>query len=352
MKSILLSTLLVLGLIPVTVSAERLSLSSLQNQLNLLATMLQDTNSQLAETRAELAAAQGELSALRNNSVLKLDGVVTLTRDAAGITTVLISAANLQLVNGSGVTDSVNGLGNFVVGYNASNEAFVDRFGSHNLVVGDDQSYSDTQEIITENLHSDHGLTLTVAKDMSTVIGGDQLTSVASNRSLQVGESNNRSVGSAEAITVGASKTVTVGVNKTVTVGADQTQNIGGSDTISVGMEQNVNIGGDQALSIGANRSIAVAGDKIENIGGSASLDVATDASATYARNLSVIIGKELSVDAGDQVQLQTGTASALLKKDGNIQIEGKDITLRGSGGVNVEASGNVVIRGSQILQN
>jgi len=345
MKTKLLSALLVVGLIPVTVSAERLSLSSLQNQLNLLTTMLQDTNTQLAEARQELAA-------LKNNSVLMLDGVVTLTRDAAGNATMLISAANLQLVNGSGFTDSVNGLGNFVIGYNVNNEAFVDRFGSHNLVVGDDQSYPNTQEIITKNLHSDRGLTLTVTENMSTMIGGDQSESVASNRSLVVGRSNARTVGGAEAITVGASKTVTVGTDQTEDIGGSETITVGINKTISVGADQIQNIGANESISVGASRNITIAADKAENIGGSASMSVGDDASMNYNKDLSVIIGKNLSVDAGDQISIATGSASALMKKDGTITIQGKDISIEGSGKITVKATKDLVLKGARILEN
>jgi type VI secretion system secreted protein VgrG len=37
------------------------------------------------------------------------------------------------------------------------------------------------------------------------------------------------------------------------------------------------------------------------------------------------------------------------MKKDGTIQIKGKDITINGSGKVNVKASSDVVIKGSKV---
>jgi type VI secretion system secreted protein VgrG len=40
------------------------------------------------------------------------------------------------------------------------------------------------------------------------------------------------------------------------------------------------------------------------------------------------------------------------MKKDGTIAIQGKDITIKGSGGINVKASKNVVIKGQKILEN
>ncbi|WP_141699200.1 hypothetical protein [Candidatus Thiosymbion oneisti] len=63
-------------------------------------------------------------------------------------------------------------------------------------------------------------------------------------------------------------------------------------------------------------------------------------------------IGKNLTIDAGDSITLTTGSASISMKKDGTITIQGKDITVKGSGVINAKASKNVVIKGKKILEN
>ena len=40
------------------------------------------------------------------------------------------------------------------------------------------------------------------------------------------------------------------------------------------------------------------------------------------------------------------------MKKDGTIQIKGKDITIRGSGKINVKADSDVIIKGSKVAAN
>jgi type VI secretion system secreted protein VgrG len=40
------------------------------------------------------------------------------------------------------------------------------------------------------------------------------------------------------------------------------------------------------------------------------------------------------------------------MKKDGTINIKGKDITIEGSGKINVKASSDMTLKGSKILQN
>ncbi len=57
-------------------------------------------------------------------------------------------------------------------------------------------------------------------------------------------------------------------------------------------------------------------------------------------------------IDAGDSITIKTGKASISMKKDGTITIQGKDITVKGSGGINAKASKNVVIKGKKILEN
>ena len=47
---------------------------------------------------------------------------------------------------------------------------------------------------------------------------------------------------------------------------------------------------------------------------------------------------------AGDEIVLKTGDAQIIMKKNGAITIQGKAITIKGSG--------NVVVKGQKILQN
>jgi type VI secretion system secreted protein VgrG len=63
-------------------------------------------------------------------------------------------------------------------------------------------------------------------------------------------------------------------------------------------------------------------------------------------------VGKNLTIDAADSITIKTGSASITMKKDGTITIKGKDITLEGSGKINVKASSDVVIKGSKVGVN
>jgi hypothetical protein len=57
-----------------------------------------------------------------------------------GKPTVQFSGVNVQVVNGEGKTESVNGAGNLVIGYDEN--ASRTQNGSHNLILGEEQSFS------------------------------------------------------------------------------------------------------------------------------------------------------------------------------------------------------------------
>ena len=55
---------------------------------------------------------------------------------------------------------------------------------------------------------------------------------------------------------------------------------------------------------------------------------------------------------AADEIALKVGDASITMKKDGTIAIQGKDITIKGSGKITVKADSDVVLKGQNVLSN
>jgi hypothetical protein len=104
-----------------------------------------------------------------------------------GVNEVVITGANLRIVNGLGATDTTNGLGNLIVGYNEARTctdgcliAPDDRTGSHNVVVGSEQNFASfgglvvgTQNTISGQFASVSGGTRNTASgDFASVSGG------------------------------------------------------------------------------------------------------------------------------------------------------------------------------------
>jgi type VI secretion system secreted protein VgrG len=62
------------------------------------------------------------------------------------------------------------------------------------------------------------------------------------------------------------------------------------------------------------------------------------------AGSLGIAVARSIAIEAGDQLLLKVGSASMIMKKSGEITITGSVINIKGSG--------DVVIKGSRILQN
>ena len=64
------------------------------------------------------------------------------------------------------------------------------------------------------------------------------------------------------------------------------------------------------------------------------------------------MVGKKLLINAGDEITIVTGKAKIQMKKNGDITISGKNVNIKGSGGINAKASKAVVLKGSKVTQN
>ncbi len=87
---------------------------------------------------------------------------------AGGTNTLLtISGVNVQIVNGQGSTETANGLGNLIIGYDEKGPKFTqNRTGSHNLVVGMGNNYLSYGGIVA-------GLSGLISAPYASVLGGE-----------------------------------------------------------------------------------------------------------------------------------------------------------------------------------
>ncbi len=194
--------------------------------------------------------------------------------------------------------------------------------------------------------------TINVGANSIETIGSNHSQTVAIAQTISIGAMRVDTVGAAEIRTVGAEQVMTIGADRIVTVGSDQTHTIGSDDTWTIASSQTISVGDDQSITIGGAQSLKVGKDQSNTIGGAQSTNVGKDASHDVKGAFSVKAGKTISLEAADAIVLKTGSASISMKKDGTITIEGKDITLKGSGKINVKASSDVTVKGSKILNN
>jgi hypothetical protein len=118
---------------------------------------------------------------------------------AGGEPTIRFSGVNVQVVNGTGDTSSANGLGNLIIGYNAHSDT-KPQTGSHNLVLGTEQSFTSYGGLIggsnnklTGPFSAVFGTQNTASGSHSAVIAGNHNTASGLYSSVSGGNSNTAS---------------------------------------------------------------------------------------------------------------------------------------------------------------
>jgi len=191
--------------------------------------------------------------------------------------------------------------------------------------------------------------TETVGANENITIAANRTESVGANETITIGANRSITVGASETATVALQRTHTVGVNETIAIGAAQEVAIGAAQTVAIGAMQSVNIGASQSLNVGAGQTNNIGANQSTTVGGAQTNSVAKARTTSVGEDDSLKVGKNLVIEAADSVTIKTGSASITMKKDGTITIKGKDITIEGSGKINVKASSDVVVKGSKV---
>jgi len=229
-------------------------------------------------------------------------------------------------------------------------------------------------ESITIHAEKDQGNT--VENDETTSVGNDRTETVGNNETITIGTDRKENVGSNEDITIGSNRTEAVGANEKITIGSNRTESVGSNETITIGINKAETIGVAKELTIGAayqvtvgaamNETIGAA--KAEEIGAAKSVNVGMNSSENIGKDKSVSAGKKISytcgddyslkggkkgvIDIADELTIKVGKATITMKKDGTVNIKGKDISMDASGEITIKAKKNVVIKGKKVLAN
>lgn len=283
--------------------------------------------------------------------------------------------------------------------------------GGYNEISCDDTA---GKEKVT--IHGQYDMNSTIEHDQTTTVHNNRTDTIDVNDSETVGSNQTIQIGADQKITVGANRTESVGANETITIGANRTESVGASESISIGATKTETIAIAKALTIGAGYAVTVGGGmneaigaaKAEEIGGAkivavggASVEVVgalkvvkagssisesaganigmkagANITATAGGSVGIKAGGKLSassggvmglnaggnlaaksdakvsVEAASELVLKCGGASITLKSGGEITIKGTDITIKGSGKVDVKAGGDVKVKGSNVGHN
>lgn len=190
---------------------------------------LNDALARIDDLETDLTVAQNDLAAVQGNNALDLHDYVEVIADPnfQNEYTVRFSGVNVQIVNGLEETETVNGLGNLIVGYNEARQSGVwvcsdgrydndtdctsadetwaqnHKSGSHNIVGGLGSAYSGAGGLVV-------GLHNVINRHFATVSGGE--TNIASGLNSSVsGGWNNTASGEYSSVSGGRSNTASGG---------------------------------------------------------------------------------------------------------------------------------------------
>jgi hypothetical protein len=124
-------------------------------------------------TISGLRSLLGGVTRSRDGSTL----VITGNGAGAGsaLKTVLFKGVNVQVVNGTGIETRLNGLGNLIIGY-ADNTGGARRTGSHNLITGDNGSWTSYGGLLAGDFNQIKGPFDAIAGGRSSTASGFDAT--------------------------------------------------------------------------------------------------------------------------------------------------------------------------------
>lgn len=287
---------------------------ALENALN-------DALLRIDTLESELDQAQTALNDAQN--VLALNDYVELVPDDNILNeyTVRFTGVNLQIVNGEGQTDTVNGLGNLIVGYNGARNLAIDnslcsdglydnqtdcesngelwetshKSGSHNLIVGHGNAYSQYGGIVAGKynaINREHasvtGGTVNVASGSHAAVAGGQSNVASGHRSAVLGGYNN-SAAHANATVSGGQENTASSPYSSVSGGIQNTAS-GRNSSISGGEG---NIASGQKSSVSGGKGNTASGENSHISGG--------ESNTTYGFASSILGGQNESASTDYQ---------------------------------------------------
>lgn len=188
--------------------------------------------------------------------------------------------------------------------------------------------FDDTKDAEEIYQHAQRNLTIETLNDKSQTTGNNETLSIGNNRTKSVKKDESTSIGGNRTETVTKNETVSIDGSRSLTVAKSETINITESRTDDVGKNETLSVGKDQSYTIGDNLKISVGKDSTAQVG----------------KNYGLSAGDNIVLSADNEITLKCGSASIIMKSNGDILIKGNKLSLKGSG--------DVIIKGSKITSN
>ncbi len=140
--------------------------ATLQADVTGLTASLAATNADVVALSGQVATLDAQLSAVGAGLAVVEDKTQCMNANA---TDTYFTGCNVHVRNGTGLSNSTNGSGNLIVGYD---EGAGTKTGSHNLVIGPDHVYSSYGGLIAGSGNVVHGQNSSVLGGSSNVVSG------------------------------------------------------------------------------------------------------------------------------------------------------------------------------------
>jgi type VI secretion system secreted protein VgrG len=230
--------------------------------------------------------------------------------------------------------------------------------------VGHDRKKTIDNDEIT---HIKHDRTEAVDNNETIIIGVNRVEKVGNNEIIIIGNDHTETIQGSMMATVNRTKSENVLLNSSETIGLAKELTIGGLYQVSVGGAHNTTVGGVKAVEVGGYSAELVGGAKNLTVGGNHTVTVKGKQSVGISSDRSVKVdgkseqivkgehlfkAKKIDIHAEDELIITVGSAKLVLKKDGTILLDGKEVNTKASGKVNIKASGDVIVKGSTVKEN
>jgi hypothetical protein len=278
------------------------AVATLQSSMVSATTRISTLEGNLAQAQDTISILQSELAQVQNNPALDLGPYVSIDMNAInglGGPHVIFSGANIHIRSGAGSTDAqANGVGNVIVGYNEPswNWTYGHRSGSHNVVIGRGNNYTNYGCLVSGQEHEVTGAYAAaiggygnqVGGSYSAAAGGSSNNALGNYSFLGGGQANQSSSPAMWSALVGGLRNRSDGSHSSVVAGSDNTASGmfsligGGTHNQSAGRYASVSGGGFNSASGQASSVTGGAYNAAEGASSSVSGGYQRSATGTY----------------------------------------------------------------------
>ena len=198
-----------------------------------------------------------------------------------------------------------------------------------------DGSPSNFNELRFDDKKDSEQIFIHAEKNFDIEVENDQTLTVDNDQTLTVEHNRTKTVNNNETSTIEKDRSKFVNKNESESISKNKTIDVGDNFTITVGKDRSIDTGKNYTASIGDNMKLTIGKDLTESVDGKHSESVTKE----YG-----LKAKTVTIQAEKEITLKTGSAKIIMKSNGDITLNGKNI--------NVKGSGNVVIKGSKVTQN